>query len=705
MFLAEQQEPIKRRVALKIIKLGMDTKELVARFEAERQALAMMDHPNIAKVLDAGATATGRPFFVMELVQGAKITDYCDQNHLSTRERLELFVQVSQAVQHAHQKGIIHRDLKPSNILVTQQDGVPVPKVIDFGIAKATSGQLLADRTIFTAFEQFMGTPAYMSPEQAGMSGLDIDTRSDIYSLGVLLYELLTGTTPFETQELAALGIEAIRRIIREQDPPKPSARLITMVNSELTTTANRRQTEPPRLIRQVRGDLDWIVIKCLEKDRSRRYETANDLGADILRHLNHDPVIAGPPSSFYRLKKFVRRNQLAFGAGLVVAATLVIGLGVSTWLFLKEKTVRERAETAEKVQNLLRRKAESARTNETIARQRAETNEKQTRAEAIKRRQVAQFLKEMLQGVRPAISLGRDTSIQREILDHTVERIGRDLQANPEVEAELRNTIGDVYFALGEYELAETMIRDALALRRRDLGDDNLEVAESLNSLARVLCRRSRLLEAEAVQRQALALRKKLLPQTHPQVADSLGDLALILDDKGNYQEAETLNREALALRKQSMGNVHPMTATSLNNLAVVLYKQAKLPEAEDFYRQALNTWTRVYTNEHLDMAPTLSGLGEVLADRGELDEAEDLLHKSLDIRRKYLGEAHPETADALGDLASGTDSARQIGGGRKREPRGAGEEATSPGPRPPFRGRVVTQSGHCIIQAGQTG
>jgi len=322
VYMAEQEEPIRRRVAFKVIKLGMDTKQVIARFEAERQALALMDHPNIAKVLDAGATDTGRPYFVMELVRGIKITDYCDQNNLSTEERLKLFVQVCHAIQHAHQKGIIHRDIKPSNILVTLHDGVPVPKVIDFGIAKAT-GPRLTDKTLFTAFQQFIGTPAYMSPEQAEMSGLDVDTRSDIYALGVLLYELLTGQTPFESKELAQAGLEEILRCIREIEPPKPSTRLSRLEQQEQTTTAQRRATEMPKLIRSLRGDLDWIVMKCLEKNRTRRYETANGVAQDIERHLKQEPVIARPPSTAYRVEKFVRRNKAMVGA--VVAVAVVV--------------------------------------------------------------------------------------------------------------------------------------------------------------------------------------------------------------------------------------------------------------------------------------------------------------------------------------------------------------------------------------------
>jgi serine/threonine protein kinase/WD40 repeat protein len=347
VYMAEQEEPVRRRVALKVIKLGMDTKQVIARFEAERQALAMMDHPNIARVFEAGATEAGRPYFVMELVRGIKITEYCDEHNLSTNERLELFIQVCHAVQHAHQKGIIHRDLKPSNILVASNDGVPVPKVIDFGIAKATQGRL-TDQTLFTAFEQFIGTPAYMSPEQAELTMQDVDTRTDIYSLGVLLYELLIGRTPFDTQELLASGLDVMRRTIRERQPQRPSTRLSTMLEGELTTTAKHRHTESGKLIHSLRGDLDWIVMKCLEKDRARRYETAAGLANDVKRHLNCEPVVARPPSRLYEFQKTLRRHKFGFAAAGAVGVTLLIGLAFSTWLLAREKTAHRRAIAAE---------------------------------------------------------------------------------------------------------------------------------------------------------------------------------------------------------------------------------------------------------------------------------------------------------------------------------------------------------------------
>jgi serine/threonine protein kinase len=346
VYVAEQTEPVRRRVALKVIKLGMDTKQVVARFEAERQALAMMDHPNIARVFDAGATESGRPFFVMELVKGIRINDYCDKANLSTNERLNLFIQVCQA---------IHRDIKPSNILITLHDGVPVPKVIDFGIAKAIEGRL-TDATLFTAFDHLIGTPAYMSPEQAEMSGLDIDTRSDIYALGVLLYELLTGKTPFDAKELVQSGLDAMRKTIREQEPQRPSTRLTQQLVAAEVTRRKPGEDEPSassrqrlqKLVNLVRGDLDWIVMKCLEKDRTRRYETANGLAADLKRHLDNEPVTARPPSAAYRFQKAWRRNRLGFTAAATVAVALLVGIGVSTW----QATVASRARNRESEAN-----------------------------------------------------------------------------------------------------------------------------------------------------------------------------------------------------------------------------------------------------------------------------------------------------------------------------------------------------------------
>src|SRR5579883_2606410 len=364
VYMAEQQEPIKRKVALKVIKLGMDTRQVIARFEAERQSLALMDHPNIAKVLDAGATDTGRPFFVMELVHGIRITDYCNDHHLCTRERLELFIQICQAIQHAHQKGIIHRDIKPSNILVTLRDGVPVPKVIDFGIAKATTDQVLTDKTLFTQFSMFVGTPAYMSPEQAEMSELGIDTRSDIYSLGILLYELLTGRTPFESPDLMQAGLDEVRRIIREEELPRPSTRLKTMAAADLTEVASQRHAEPARLCHLVRGDLDWIVMKALEKDRARRYETANGLAIDIQRHLAAEPVLARPPSRIYEFERTIQRHKVGFAATAMVLIALALGTLASTLEALRARRAEQGEGRSQQKAELEAKNARSAEAN-----------------------------------------------------------------------------------------------------------------------------------------------------------------------------------------------------------------------------------------------------------------------------------------------------------------------------------------------------
>ncbi len=676
VYMAEQEEPVRRRVALKVIKMGMDTKSVMARFEAERQALALMDHPNIAKVFDAGATETGRPYFVMELVRGIKITDYCDQNNLSTEERLKLFTQVCQAIQHAHQKGIIHRDIKPSNILVTVSDpGSPgCPKVIDFGIAKATTGQRLTDKTVFTAFEQFMGTPAYMSPEQAMMTSLDIDTRTDIYALGVLLYELLTGRTPFDAKELMAFGLDAMRHIILEQEPARPSTRLSTLLAADLTTVARHRQAEPARLGTLLRGDLDWIVMKALEKDRTRRYETANGLAADIQRHLDNEPVVARPPSAGYRFQKLVRRNKLAFAAASAVATALVLGMVGSTWQAM-------RATRAENLQRELR--------------QQAQGNETKAKAEAAKSQQVAQFMKDMLKGVGPSVALGRDTTLLREILDKTVERIGKDLKDQPEVEVELRailtltyeelwlfkqreemaretlrvsrsrlgeehpavadalHQIGDARSRLDDQIEAEKFLREAVALKRKTLGNEHASTAASINVLGWVILRQNRFTEAEMLGREALAIRRSQFGNEHRDVADSIYLLGMVMHRQGRLAEAETLHREALAMQRKVLGEEHPTVAESLDELAKLLQVVGKLAESETLHRAALARRRKLFSPDHPEVAESLNNLAAVLKSQGKQAEVETLYREELAVRRKLPGNEHPDLARTLHNLA----------------------------------------------------
>ncbi len=639
VFLAEQEEPVRRQVALKVIKLGMDTQQVMARFEAERQVLALLDHPNIARVLDAGATETGRPFFVMELVRGVKITDYCDRQKLATRERLELFVQVCHAVQHAHQKGIIHRDLKPSNILVVEAErGRPAaPKIIDFGIAKSTE-QRLTDITVFTAFQQFLGTPAYMSPEQAGM--LDIDTRSDIYSLGVLLYELLTGLAPFDATALHRCAMDEVLRFIRETEPPRPSTRLTSLTPPQLTSVADCRRVEPERLPRLLQGDLDWIVMKCLEKDRKRRYETASGLGADLRNHLNHEPVAARPPTNVYRFQKWVRRHQLVFAAASAVLAALVVGLGISTWLFFQEKAARERAASAEAAERGMRLQAETMR--------------KMALTEAGKSREVARFLEAMLEGVGPSVALGRDTAMLREILDQTAERIGSDLKDQPDVEAELRSTLAASYRELGQYQPMAAMARRTLELLRTSQGAESLDIARALSQLGDAELHLGNLEAAEASTREALAMRQKLPGKEDAEVGASLNDLGTVLRARGKLGEAETLFREALALDRKLLGQEHPKVATVLSNLGATLWSERKFAEAEACYQEALAMRKKLLGAETPEVAASLNNLASVLLSEHKLAEAEAANREALALQRKFLGNEHPALAITLGNLAA---------------------------------------------------
>ena len=631
VFMAEQEKPVVRKVALKIIKLGMDTRQVVARFEQERQALAMMDHPNIARVLDAGATETGRPFFVMELVKGDPIVEYCDKNNLSIQDRLELFAQVCNAVQHAHTKGIIHRDIKPSNILVSTQDGKPHTKVIDFGIAKATASKL-TEKTLFTEHRQLIGTPEYMSPEQAEGS-LDIDTRTDVYSLGVLLYELLTGTTPFSSKELRSAAYAEIQRIIREVEPPKPSTRLSNNTDT-IASVAAQRRVKPRNLGLIVRGELDWIVMKALEKDRQRRYETANGLALDIRRYLAGEAVVAAPPSSSYRLRKFIRRNRVMVVAGSAVALSLVLGLAGTAWQAKIAADKRDEAIAASAGEKKQRLAAE---------------------AERIKAEKIAEFMSDTLQGVGPSVAKGRDITMLKEMMDAAAARIENgDLKSVPDAELRLRDTVGRTYQELALYDAAARMFEPALTLARSIIPGDSAAAAKALYNLASLLKERGHLAEAEPLARESLAMRQRLFPGENPQIMNALSSLASILKARGDLSGAEQYHRESLEMARRLYPGDHVDIAGCLNNVASVVNARGDLAGAESLYRDALAMKKRLHLGDDPTVADGLNNLASVLKRRDDLASAESLYRESLEMRKRIYAEDHPDVADSLNNLAA---------------------------------------------------
>jgi tetratricopeptide (TPR) repeat protein len=610
VYVAEQTESVRRRVALKVIKLGMDTREVIARFEAERQALAMMDHPNIARVLDAGTTETGRPFFVMELVRGIRITDYCDRHQLTTRARLELFTKVCRAIQHAHQKGIIHRDIKPSNILVTAHDGIPVPKVIDFGIAKAIEGRL-TDATVYTQFHHFIGTPAYMSPEQAEMSGLDIDTRSDIYSLGVMLYELLTGRTPFDATELMSLGVDAMRQTIREKEPSNPSHKLATLDAAELTRTAERRSSDAPRLIHAMRGDLDWIVMKCLEKDRSRRYETANSLAADITRHLNNEPVIARPPSAAYRLQKAFARYRVAFLAAATVFVALMLGIAASLW------------------------QAVRATRAEALASKRLKESEA-----------ISSFLTEVFQSPDPARD-GRTVSVA-ETLDRAVQRLNTTLSNQPAQRAQLQATLGKTYVALGLPNDAIPLLKQVEAYYLSAAGSDARDSLAANRQLGVAYSEAGRYDEALPLQEATLARYRKLNGAESSEAISVMLDLANSSGLTGREQEALALREQALRLSRKVNGNNHPDTVRALHGLAI----SSPAPQALRLREEAYALSRKVNGPEHPSTFRAGLNLEISYSAQGRDQDILPLLEELVPLSSKLNGPDHRSTRRLLEKL-----------------------------------------------------
>ncbi|MDH5384468.1 MAG: serine/threonine-protein kinase [Candidatus Aminicenantes bacterium] len=613
---AEQTEPIRRRVALKIIKVGMDTKQVVARFESERQALALMSHPSIAKVFDAGATERGRPYFVMECVKGVPITEYCDTHRLNNRPRLDLFVQVCEGMQHAHQKGIIHRDIKASNVLVTVQDDRPVPKIIDFGVAKATA-QRLTERTVFTELGQLIGTPEYMSPEQAEMTGLDIDTRTDVYSLGVLLYELLVGVLPFESKELRSAGFDEIRRRIREQEPPKPSTRLTTP-GFDTDHAIKSRQTDLSTLTRQLRGELDWITMKAMAKDRTQRYASASELAADILRYMKHEPVLAGPLSTMYRLRKYMRRHKVGVAAAALVVLAMIIGITGTTIGLVKavkaEKKAREEAQTAQ---------------------------------------QVSDFLVELFKVSDPSEARG-NTITAREILDKGAERIEKELQKQPRIQTRLMETMGNVYRSLGLYKLASPILEKSLEIKRSIYGNEHLEVADGLRTLGILYDTQGKYGEAEALFKESLTILEKAFGPDHPNLARNLNSLAIVYWNQGKYAEAEPLFQRSLAIKEKSLGSDHPEVGNTLTNLGVLYHLQRKFEQAEPLFRRALNIAEKTLGTDHPDIATHLNNLGSLYQDMERYEEAESYFKRCLAVWEKALGPDHSDVGIALHNLAN---------------------------------------------------
>lgn len=743
VFLAEQTEPVRRHVAVKVIKPGMDTRAVLSRFEAERQAVAMMDHPGIAKVLDAGSTPAGRPYFAMELVRGVPLTEYCDQRRLSTRDRLALFIEVCHAVQHAHQKGIIHRDLKPSNILVTDQDGRGAPKIIDFGIAKAMHARLV-DNSYHTAQGQFVGTPEYTSPEQADSDGLDVDTRSDIYSLGVILYELLTGVLPIDSSAIRGSGLKSMSKVLRDAEPAKPSTRLADLPTtatdsagtpaSRLTPgtpadIAKRRGTDPRSLSRQLKGDLDWIIMKAMDKERARRYESAGSFADDIQRHLASEPVVAGPPTTTYRIGKFLRRNRVGVSIAAVLLLLLTVGFTAVSVLYRRSESQRQLAQTALTAEGIQRQRAENALKSEEEQRQRAqsalraEADQRQVaeksllseetqrqraetalKSEADQRRKAetetkklnaaVEFLNSMFTAIDPANAKGREVTV-REVIDTAAQRVGEELTGQPEVEAYIREMLGESYNALSNFDEADRQLEKSLEIRQTLRSPDDSELLRLYSKRGAVLISRGKPDEAEKMLRVAYDGRSRTMGPSHPETLASLSLLSMVQQDRGDIPGAAETIRQVIAGQQASIGPAHRETLESRCSLADMLnglgrleeaekeaaetakiaedslggddpvtlqaqsirgsslYNLGRYEEAERVLLACAQAKARVYGEQHSSSLLTLNILGMTQKKLGKLEEAEETAQRVYDYAKASLGAEHPATLSYLSNLA----------------------------------------------------